>query len=244
MPLPLFHPLLCKSPKPRAAGPNSSSSSSNAPSGAATPSGFSNTNPFAKAPGSTSLEQPLRNPTGLRPPPAGHLSPSDAFARDVDASSRRSGSLDTSAQSDPVAPTKGTWDWVSRNGLGGLTGQAAERYRARYGVVHRRDGTPTVLEADLRDDSIAGRGVAESGDGGEYRDEEGPEREIRAFVEKKWPVRDGWETAWCVLASRVLASPVQELTPSNDGSCVRFANPPGLQSVPGLAHFHVLACKS
>ncbi|GAA6054672.1 hypothetical protein JCM3770_006380 [Rhodotorula araucariae] len=87
-----------------------------------------------------------------------------------------------------VAPTKGSWDAVSARGLGGLTGAAEKRWRAR-----------------------AGHGPLGKGE-----HEEGPEREIRAFVERRWRVEDGWETAW-------------------------FANPPALQSVPGLAHFHVLA---
>ncbi|GAA5848652.1 hypothetical protein JCM9279_002729 [Rhodotorula babjevae] len=92
-----------------------------------------------------------------------------------------------------IAPTKGTWDHVSEKGLGGLTGAAQRRWR-------RRRGLPEDGEQDG-----ASRGEAA-----------GPEREVRAFVERKWPEKDGWETAW-------------------------FANPPALQSVPGLAHFHVLA---
>ncbi|GAA5874749.1 hypothetical protein JCM8547_005201 [Rhodosporidiobolus lusitaniae] len=93
-----------------------------------------------------------------------------------------------------VAPTKGTWDWVSRNGLGGLTGRARERWEARKGGERGEQG------------------VCMGG-------EEGPEREIEAFVKVRWREEDGWETAW-------------------------FANPPSLQSVPGLAHFHVLARKA
>ncbi|ORY76270.1 hypothetical protein BCR35DRAFT_305927 [Leucosporidium creatinivorum] len=44
--------------------------------------------------------------------------------------------------------------------------------------------------------------------------EEKPEREIEAFVKRRWSEGE-WETMW-------------------------FANPPSLQSVRGLAHFHVL----
>ncbi|GAA6018962.1 hypothetical protein JCM11491_005695 [Sporobolomyces phaffii] len=47
----------------------------------------------------------------------------------------------------------------------------------------------------------------------------GPGREIAKFVQTRWPVHDGYETAW-------------------------FANPPRLQSVPGLAHFHVMVRKA
>ncbi|GAA5932749.1 hypothetical protein JCM3775_002226 [Rhodotorula graminis] len=90
-----------------------------------------------------------------------------------------------------VAPTKGTWDHVSEKGLGGLTGAAQRRWRRRRGLPEEEAG--------------AARGQ-----------EDGPEREVRAFVERRWPEEDAWETAW-------------------------FANPPALQSVPGLAHFHVLA---
>ncbi|GAA5912658.1 uncharacterized protein JCM6883_005343 [Sporobolomyces salmoneus] len=43
----------------------------------------------------------------------------------------------------------------------------------------------------------------------------GPGREIEKFVRNRWRVEEGFQTAW-------------------------FANPPRLQSVPGLAHFHVL----
>ncbi|KAK4702152.1 hypothetical protein P7C70_g4076, partial [Phenoliferia sp. Uapishka_3] len=44
--------------------------------------------------------------------------------------------------------------------------------------------------------------------------ENGPGSEIEAFVKERWP-EDKWETAW-------------------------FVNPPRLQSVKGLAHFHVM----
>ncbi|BGP51842.1 hypothetical protein JCM10450v2_007798 [Rhodotorula kratochvilovae] len=114
------------------------------------------------------------------------LTPSGPSHRNPLASHPSAGALDAAL----VAPTKGTWDHVSARGLGGLTGAAEGRWRARRGA----------------------------GAGGEGREKEGsgPEREIRAFVERRWRVEDGWETAW-------------------------FANPPALQSVPGLAHFHVLA---
>ncbi|GAA5886415.1 hypothetical protein JCM16303_002528 [Sporobolomyces ruberrimus] len=47
----------------------------------------------------------------------------------------------------------------------------------------------------------------------------GPGREIENFVRNEWKVKEGYETAW-------------------------FANPPRLQSVPGLAHFHVMVKKT
>ncbi|BGP20304.1 hypothetical protein JCM10213_002067 [Rhodosporidiobolus nylandii] len=101
---------------------------------------------------------------------------------------------------DHVAPTKGTWDYVSRNGLSGLTGEAERRWRERQQKARGQDG-----EA--------------GGAGAEDEEEDGPEREVAAFVRSRWREEDGWETAW-------------------------FANPPALQSVPGLAHFHVLARKT
>jgi len=46
----------------------------------------------------------------------------------------------------------------------------------------------------------------------------GPGKEIEKFVRNYWPEQDSFETCW-------------------------FANPPRLQSVPGLSHFHVLVRK-
>ncbi|GAA5906288.1 hypothetical protein JCM6882_002693 [Rhodosporidiobolus microsporus] len=110
-----------------------------------------------------------------------------------------------------VAPTKGTWDWVSRNGLSGLTGRAEGRWR------------DIKLRRSLSGSGDPGEGEGEQGGGEgaeqEYEETDGPEREIAAFVRGRWRAEEGWETAW-------------------------FANPPSLQSVPGLAHFHVLARKT
>ncbi|GAA6013490.1 hypothetical protein JCM10207_008868 [Rhodosporidiobolus poonsookiae] len=108
-----------------------------------------------------------------------------------------SASLTAGGQAGKVAPTKGTWDHVSRMGLSGLTGQAERRWRERARAEGREDP-----------------GAAAEGE-----EVEGPEREIDAFVRARWREEDGWETLW-------------------------FANPPYLQSVPGLAHFHVLARKT
>ncbi|GAA5985417.1 hypothetical protein JCM10908_006967 [Rhodotorula pacifica] len=194
VPLPLFHPLLCK-PAPS----TSSASSSVAPSGTVTPSGPSRTNPLAVI-GETRSASTF--------PEAGQQPPSHSLANRLAASSKTPRGVTKTLpveDASAIAPTKGTWDWVSRNGLGGLTGAAAERFRARYG-----EGIGAVRDEE---------DVARAAEGDGYREEEGPEREIRAFVEKRWRVEEGWETAW-------------------------FANPPGLQSVPGLAHFHVLARKS
>lgn len=77
-----------------------------------------------------------------------------------------------------MAPTKGTWDYVSRNGLGGLTGGARERWE--------------------REESAGGTGEGEREGEGE---EESPGREIDAFVRGRWRVEEGWETAWCVSLS-------------------------------------------
>ncbi|GAA5982760.1 hypothetical protein JCM11641_007779 [Rhodosporidiobolus odoratus] len=114
---------------------------------------------------------------------------------------------------DLVMPTKGTWDWVSKNGLSGLTGQAEERWREK-----RKRERAFTLENGAEDDNMwveSAEAEAQTDVGVEVQ-EEGPEREIEGFVKGRWKVEDGWETAW-------------------------FANPPALQSVPGLAHFHVLA---
>lgn len=164
VPLPLFHPLLCT---PAPADPSGSSSA--VPSGAATPSGPSRTNPLATAPES----------------PAPGLPSSDSLDRRIAASSISRIAKTARPALDPgaLAPTKGTWDWVSRNGLGGLTGQAAERFRARSGQDSATNPDSATTATTL------------------YREDEGPEREIRAFVEQRWRVEDGWETAWCVDAS-------------------------------------------
>ncbi|KAJ8291676.1 Vacuolar protein sorting-associated protein 45 [Rhodotorula toruloides] len=151
-------------------------------SGTSTPSGSSRTNPLAK---------PFAPPLPHEPSICSSLSPS------VSRVGRAS-----------VAPTKGSWDFVCRNGLGGLTGRAEEWWRVRRREKERQRG--------VQDDG--GMGAGENDQQGarrseEYDENQGPEKEIRAFVLKKWRVEDGWETAW-------------------------FANPPGLQSVPGLAHFH------
>lgn len=78
----------------------------------------------------------------------------------------------------------------------------------------------------------------------EYDEDRGPEKEIRAFVLRKWRVEEGWETAWCVAhvaPSSVPAALESKQQTDSSPQTHRFANPPGLQSVPGLAHFHVLA---
>ncbi|BGO95773.1 hypothetical protein NBRC10512_001610 [Rhodotorula toruloides] len=181
VPLPLFHPALC-TPRPTNLLDLPPSPSQ---SGTSTPSGSSRTNPLAK---------PFAPPLPHEPSICSSLSPS------VSRVGRAS-----------VAPTKGSWDFVCRNGLGGLTGRAEEWWRVRRREKERQRG--------VQDDG--GMGAGENDQQGarrseEYDEKQGPEKEIRAFVLKKWRVEDGWETAW-------------------------FANPPGLQSVPGLAHFHVLA---
>ena len=183
MPLPLFHPLLCK-----AAPPTSSASSSAAPSGTATPSGPSRTNPLATVPLNNTEKGDAEAGSAATATPT-----SDSLAKRLvnDSSRPRPASKKLPApEPGAVAPTKGTWDWVSRNGLGGLTGQAADRFRARYG----------------EEDSW----VLEQGAEQPYREEEGPEREIRAFVEKRWRIDDGWETAWYVEESHSRLSPLNK----------------------------------
>ncbi|GAA6034772.1 hypothetical protein JCM8097_001162 [Rhodosporidiobolus ruineniae] len=154
---------------------------------------------------------PLFHPALCTPLPSRSSTPlPPSLARSLSASSAQPSPSGTSTPSgitphnplahDSVAPTKGTWDWVSRNGLGGLTGAAERRWRKRR-AAQGADGEEDGEEEE------------------EYREDEGPEREIKAFVEGRWPESEGWETAW-------------------------FANPPSLQSVPGLAHFHVLARKT
>ncbi|GAA5915344.1 hypothetical protein JCM8208_001704 [Rhodotorula glutinis] len=151
------------------------------------------------------VDLPLFHPLLCSPPPSSlpsHLASSLSSSTSAPSSGTstpsgpsRHNPLASRADGEPgaalVAPTKGTWDHVSEKGLGGLTGAAQRRWRRR-------------------------RGLPEEEEGATGREERGPEREVRAFVERKWPEKDGWETAW-------------------------FANPPALQSVPGLAHFHVLA---
>lgn len=107
-------------------------------------------------------------------PSSGTATPSGPSHRNPLASPAHSGELDAAL----VAPTKGSWDHVSAKGLGGLTGAAERRWRARRGAQVESEGSGT--------------------EGGR---EEGPEREIRAFVERRWPEKDGWETAWCVALS-------------------------------------------
>ncbi|BGP27781.1 hypothetical protein Rt10032_c13g5125 [Rhodotorula toruloides] len=183
VPLPLFHPALCT---PRPSNLLDLPSSSPSQSGTSTPSGPSRTNPLAR---------PFAPPLPHEPSICSALSPS----------SSRVGKAS-------VAPTKGTWDHVSRNGLGGLTGRAEEWWRAR---MREKERERTEREGGMEEGENDQVGARRSG---EYDESGGPEKEIRAFVLKRWKVEDGWETAW-------------------------FANPPNLQSVPGLAHFHVLARK-
>lgn len=85
---------------------------------------------------------------------------------------------------------------------------------------------------------------AERGERSAEEEVAGPEREIEAFVKARWPEEGadgGWETLWYVVRS----PPEDEASriPRADlsGYVCRFANPPSLQSVRGLAHFHVLA---
>lgn len=63
---------------------------------------------------------------------------------------------------------------------------------------------------------------------------DGPAREVSAFVKARWS-EDEWETAWCALLHRALN------TLRLIRLIRRFVNPPTLQSVKGLPHFHVLA---
>lgn len=167
VPLPLFHPALC-TPRPTNLLDLPPSPSQ---SGTSTPSGSSRTNPLAK---------PFAPPLPHEPSICSSLSPS------VSRVGRAS-----------VAPTKGSWDFVCRNGLGGLTGRAEEWWRVRRREKERQRG--------VQDDG--GMGAGENDQQGarrseEYDEKQGPEKEIRAFVLKKWRVEDGWETAWCVFARR------------------------------------------
>lgn len=193
MPLPLFHPLLCK-----AAPPTSSASSSAAPSGTATPSGPSRTNPLATVPLNNTEKGDAEAGSAATATPT-----SDSLAkRLVNNSSRPRPASKKLPAPEPgaVAPTKGTWDWVSRNGLGGLTGQAADRFRARYG--EGEESSSPERRADQQ-----------------YREEEGPEREIRAFVEKRWRIDDGWETAWYVEESHSRFSPLKRIRSPAHATC-------------------------
>lgn len=141
------------------------------------------------------VDLPLFHPLLCTPPPSSlpsHLASSSSSSSSAPASGTstpsgpsRHNPLASRADDEPgaalVAPTKGTWDHVSEKGLGGLTGAAQRRWRRRRGLPAEDD----------EDDRVRG----ERG---------GPEREVRAFVERKWPEKDGWETAWCVgaLSSR------------------------------------------
>ncbi|GAA5820650.1 hypothetical protein JCM10212_004318 [Sporobolomyces blumeae] len=232
VPLPLFHRSLC-SPSP-----SSSTSSSSSPSTFHSTSSSSSSSASSIA---VSCSTPSR--------------------RDSQDTSRDTSSIEMTTTTTDGVPNatfpneagqglqggeRATWEWVSHHGLSGLTGKAQvdrrERVQRRRRQRQRRqqgerdeaergdrDGAGETVSQD--DAPVGGgRGVADERGGGRGRDErglegtaerqeDGPGREIDAFVRDRWKVEDGWETAW-------------------------FANPPGLQSVPGLAHFHVLARKS
>ncbi|SCV74669.1 BQ2448_7698 [Microbotryum intermedium] len=71
-------------------------------------------------------------------------------------------------------------------------------------------GSESDLWEQVKRNGLGGR----TGAGGDTKDDVGPEREMSAFVKDRWN-EDEYETLW-------------------------FANPPELQSVRDLAHFHVL----